>query len=192
MYCPNCLSTGFTAEQFRSISANNRVRSIIIPLMQIVARNVLLAHYREYGEKCICMSCGHEWFAKRFALNERHRDLIADFLEGYSQIRVAGIHGTFLLVSASQLTFHLPGRKTRTIAFDELAVVDHRASSGAFWGRLTLRDGAHRKQRLPKTLDAARKDQFTILYEPECLDAYRRLYTALKEIAEENIKAGLH
>lgn len=74
---------------------------------------------------------------------------------------------------------------------DELAFVDHRESRYPFYGRLSIRDRAHSQRSLPKSLRAAQKDRFTILYHPDYLKNYTELSAVLKAIVEENKKAGL-
>ncbi len=191
-YCPKCLSTSISISgQSQRYGYHSPARSAGAVIIEALGRVMQSVHDSEYGDKCVCMNCGNEWYTKRVALQERHRDHVSKILGEYTAFDFTGIDGSFLQVSEDRVMISLSEKDGCIIPYDELAIVDHRESTDPFYGRLSIRDRAHKHRPFPKTLEAAKKDRFTILYESRFLDSYRQAYSVLKAIIEENKKAGL-
>jgi hypothetical protein len=191
-YCPCCLSTSISLQngyrRYRSYTPNKSVFALII---DIIGKSYVFAHDRIYGDKCVCLSCGNEWYSKRWGLQERYAEHTEKLLGAYPALNFTGLDGTYLQLTKTQVMIKLSKRKGCVIRYDDLAMVDCRESKGLLYGRLTLRNRRGRRRPLPTTLDAARKDKFTILYTEGFQEGFAQVYAALNAIVEENKKAGL-
>lgn len=190
MVCPRCFSNDV------SISPKDNsnyflyfARSWLAVFSVLLFRGFL---DKQYGELCVCARCGKKWRAKRTALYLKYRDILSQYLTmTYPALEIRALGETSLRLDEDSLTFFYAKRKTRTIFFENLTVVNYQKSLGPLYGWLSIRDWPHRKLPLPKTFQKARKDRYTIFYDFGEERAYYQIHLALKAIVEENRKAGL-
>ena len=87
MDCPKCGSTKICINNDRGrIHASNRTRSWLLPLMQLFLRAILWVEHHEYGALCKCADCGHKWFAKRRALEQKYLEHLSAVMGKYSEM----------------------------------------------------------------------------------------------------------
>ena len=191
-YCPKCLSTGISISgQSKGYRYPTIARSAAGAVIDFLGRMMQFTHESAYGDKCVCMNCGYEWYTKRIALQKKNEAHIAELLGEHSSCSFPGIDGSYMQIGDGRITISLSEKVGCIIPYDELAVVEHREGTGPLYGRLTVRDRAHCHRPIPKTLEAAKKDRFTILYDPYYCDSYRKICSALNAIIAENKKAGI-
>ena len=189
VYCPDCLSTSYTANKERRRTIY--YRSVIASLLQLIDTVTSIYFERRKGIQCTCLQCGRWWFPKIEAVRECYRKQVEGLLSGYSAMRFTGIDEGFLELNEDQVVICHSGQEKMVIPYEKLAKIDHRECLGPAYGRLTIRDLKHKTRSLPKTFNAAKKDRFTILYAPDCAEGYRKVYALLRQIVEENKKAKL-
>ncbi len=191
-HCPKCLSTGISISgRSGEYSYPTIARSAAGAVINFLTRMMQFTHQSAYGDKCVCMNCGYEWYTKRIALQKKNESHIAKHLGEHAAFSFPGIDGSYIQIGEGRIIISPSEKDGCIIPYDELAVVDHREGTGPLYGRLTVRDRAHRHRPIPKTLDAAKKDRFTILYDPYYHDSYGKIYSALNAIIAENKKAGI-
>ena len=189
VYCPKCLSRKYTAnkESRRTIY----YRSVFASLMQL-ANSLFLSYIeKKYGIRCTCLLCGNSWFPKLENLYERHKRIMQGFLKNDTVANLPGANNTYLQLFERHLTIYHFGKAKHIIPYEKLRKVDNRGSIGPVYGRISIRDLKHRYRVFPKTFNGAKKDRFTILYEPQYDKVYQQACYALKSIIEENQQAGL-
>ena len=112
-------------------------------------------------------------------------------LRGKPQVRIAAVNGRYIEVNESGITVYRDKKRRVIIPLKELAAVEYRDCYGFIPGRLTIRDRAHLKKKLPADISQAEKDRFTILFEAPYRVSCYQLYTVLKKITEQNKEEGL-
>ncbi len=192
VYCPSCLSTSVTVYKDNAIENEYLLyRTAIGRLVGVILYNVLRKQAQRNGQLCVCLKCDYRWYPKLFALGDQYDIHIAKLMGNHSGVNCPGIDGVTLRLERDRLTIKRPKGKAVEIRYMDLAAVDHREGVGPAYGRITVHDKLHRRWPYPKTLKAAQKDRFTILYQPNFGNGYRKICSTLRAIVEENKKAGL-
>ena len=128
MVCPRCFSNDVSmspkdnSNYFLYFS-----RSWLAVISVLLFRGLL---DKEYGELCVCASCGKKWYAKRTALYLKYRDILSQYLTmQYPTLEVRALGKASLRLDEDRLTFFYEKRKTHTIFFENLTVVGRTGES---------------------------------------------------------------
>lgn len=191
VYCPHCLSTSFTVDNQQPSMRYIPFRSPLAALFRLMRELLFLTNHAINGDMCVCLRCGGTWFSKRWELGERHVELVSRYLGVYPQLELAGADGASLLLTRSQVSLQFPEKKGCVIPLRELAHADLRKSNGLPYGQLTLRIKANKMRPLPRSVDDARKENYSIVYTEDLQESFTQVYAVLMAIIEENKKAGL-
>lgn len=192
MTCPRCGSSNvYINSDYGRIHASNRSRSWLLPLIQLVLRNILYAMRDKYRAQCKCVVCGHKWFAKRGALEQKYRGHLTAVMGECSEMNFAAPNGASLRLNEQGVTIYHSPKRAFPIPYDQITAVDYKENLGPLYGWLCVRHVGNRKKPFPKTFTEAQKDKTTIFYHLDNSANYRKVYIALKSIAEENKKAGM-
>ncbi len=190
VYCPHCLSTSFTVDKQQPSMRYIPFRSPLAALFRLMRELLFLSSHAINGDMCVCLRCGGTWFSKRWELGERHVELVSRYLGAYPQLELAGADGASLLLTRSQVSLQFPEKKGCVIPFRSLVHADLRKSNGLPYGQLTLRIKANKMRPLPRSVDDARKENYSIVYTEELQESFTQVYAVLMAIIEENKKSG--
>lgn len=189
VHCPKCLSTNYVVDKTERKTIY--YRSPFAAVCQLLSTWITLVTEKKYGLSCICLECGCEWFPKVELLHQRYRLHVSKLLEGYAVMKYPGLQGVVLSLEENRLVFCRANKRTYAIPFRKIRNVDFRKGMGLLYGRLTIRDTASKNKPFPKTLEKAKKDKYTVLFDGSYADSFYELSCALNAIIEENEKSGL-
>lgn len=192
MFCPKCLSTDVTEYQYdNSRNAYWYYKSSIAKLVHVLFSFMQRANEQEFGTECVCNACGNRWHTKRDTLYTRYDEILTKYLGAYSTIHIKSTKDSSLRLCEDEImVFHLHECICR-IPYDEITAVVYQKSLGPLYGWMSLRDRANNNKPFPVTFTDAQKDKLTILYDFDSANSFYQIHLALKEIVEENQKAGL-
>lgn len=191
VYCPRCLSTNVTVCS-RKIGINKYllIRGMFALAMLIPAL-FRKAQSSETGGACLCKDCGNEWFTDRTVLHKEHEKILTRHLGAYSTIAIPAPEGSCLQFGRTGIRIYRTEEDAPVISYDEITSVKYQESIGPLYGWITLRDRANKNVPLPNVFADAKQDKLTIFCHYHYANSYYQIFCALKEIAEENKKAGL-
>ena len=195
VHCPECLSTSVTIQENNHIQNEHLLyRNPIAKIIAIILQEVRRKRARMYGQMCVCLKCGHQWYPKMYALHERHLACVSHLWEvGNDGITypVNRNQNIDLTVGANGIAVFCGENRICFVPYDEIVTVDHRPANKVFYGRLTIRSKSSKRKPIPKTYEQARKDKQTVLYEDYWTTTMCEVYKALHRIIVENKGAGL-
>jgi len=161
--------------------------SLIYVILAYILRNSTTKH----GQEFYCRDCGNRWNTNETELSEQHKSILSKYLGAYSTIEISAPNGECLQLSTPGIRIYRSKRNSTTVLYSDITNVRYQESLGPLYGWLSIRDRANKHKPLPVTFDEAKEDDMTIFCHFESANAYRRICSALKAVAEENKKAGL-
>lgn len=191
VYCPRCLSTNVTVYEHNSGANKYLLIRGMFALAILIPALFRKALSSETGEKCFCKDCGNEWCADRTALYQKHEKILRRRLGSYSTIAIPAPEGTCLQLSQTGIRIYRSEKDSPVMSYDEITSVKYQESLGPLFGWLTLRDRANKNVPFPNVFAEAQQDELTIFYHYDYAKSFYQIFCALKEISEENKKAGL-
>ena len=193
-YCPHCLSTNVTKTPlFResgclSVFIISIVAAIscftIAPWVVLIPILIWLLE-RMITKKLVCKDCKLEWNKMEAGDYEKYYTALHVALQGKPEMLYAGVNTCKLKMGISSLTIGTE-KQTKLALYRNIAAVEHREPAGDVFGYLSVRDTFNKNVPFPHSYEDAVKDPMTILYESSQVDKYRKVYTALQQIAQIN------
>ncbi len=190
MRCPRCLSTDCYLNNIkrssirpytRPLTGSLKILGPVLALVSLILQLLICIVHIKNGNRYICRKCGYVWFKKRNVRTRKKSTSTNNKQELSGGIRLTGIDNTFWILEDTRIVIYYRGNREFVIKYDSITMVDHRESVGAGYGRLSIRKRINKYKRVPETLEGARKDRFTILYDPDFLADYQKAYYTLKK-----------
>ena len=191
MVCPKCSSPNVES-RYADNDYNNyymyKTSAKIMILLWLLAGKT---GKEKENEKSCCQDCGFVWCASDYSLHLKHKKYIEAILGENEVIRYPAVAGGYLQLDDRGVLIRHPKKRFSGVPYDQLAVIGYGEKQDPFLGWITIRHKGNKKKPLPETIDQAKKDKTTVIYDDTYAEGYHLLMDNLTAIAEENKRAGV-